>query len=116
MICSPFGQADFTASTVLQAIRSEVPQLHGLRLAYAANWAREKYGSYYLFSVNYFLWVSWHQILISALIKSTRTVGTGKGREKDGKRTGKGREKGDGVEFRRFFFHLEWTSGMSINK
>jgi len=29
---------------VLQAIRSEAPQLHGLRLAYAANSAREKYG------------------------------------------------------------------------
>jgi hypothetical protein len=44
MICSPFGQADFTASAVLQAIRSEAPQLHGLRLAYAANSAREKHG------------------------------------------------------------------------
>ncbi len=44
MICSPFGQADFTASAVLQAICSEVPRLHGLRLAYAANSAREKSG------------------------------------------------------------------------
>jgi len=44
MTCSPFGQADFTASAVLQAICSEVPRLHGLRLAYAANSAREKYG------------------------------------------------------------------------
>jgi hypothetical protein len=44
IICSPFGQADFTASAVLQAIRSEAPRLHGLRLAYAANSAREKYG------------------------------------------------------------------------
>jgi hypothetical protein len=43
MTCSPFGQADFTASAVLQAIRSEVPRLRGLRLAYAANSAREKY-------------------------------------------------------------------------
>jgi hypothetical protein len=30
MICSPFGQADFTASAVLQAIRSEAPRLHSL--------------------------------------------------------------------------------------
>jgi hypothetical protein len=37
IICSPFGQADFTASAVLQSIRSEVPRLHGLRLAPAAN-------------------------------------------------------------------------------
>jgi len=37
MICSPFGQADFTAFAVLQAIRSETPQLHDLRLAPAAN-------------------------------------------------------------------------------
>ena len=44
MICSPFGRADFTAFAVLQAIRSEAPRLHGLRLAYAANLAREKYG------------------------------------------------------------------------
>jgi hypothetical protein len=44
MSCSPFGQADFTASAVLQAICSEVPQLHGLRLAPAANSACEKYG------------------------------------------------------------------------
>jgi len=44
IICSPFGQADFTASAVLQVIRSEVPRLHGLRLAYAANSAREKSG------------------------------------------------------------------------
>jgi hypothetical protein len=41
MNCSPFGQADFTASAVLQAIRGEVPQLHGLRLATAANSACE---------------------------------------------------------------------------
>jgi hypothetical protein len=44
MICSPFGQPDFTASAVLQAIRSEAPRLHGLRLAYAAKSAREKHG------------------------------------------------------------------------
>jgi hypothetical protein len=44
MICSPFVQADFTASAVLQAIRSEVPRLHGLRLAPAANSACEKSG------------------------------------------------------------------------
>jgi len=44
MICSPFGQADFIASAVLQAICSEEPRLHGLRLAFAANSAREKYG------------------------------------------------------------------------
>jgi len=44
MICSPLGQADFTASAVLQAIRSEVPRLHGLRLAHAANLACEKNG------------------------------------------------------------------------
>ena len=44
MTCLPFGQADFTASTVLQAIRSEAPRLHGLRLAYTANSAREKCG------------------------------------------------------------------------
>jgi len=43
MICSPFGQADFTASAALQAIRSEAPRLHGLRLAPAANSACEKY-------------------------------------------------------------------------
>jgi hypothetical protein len=44
MNCSPFWQADFTASAVLQAIRGEVPQLHGLRLATAANSACEKSG------------------------------------------------------------------------
>jgi len=44
MICSPFGQADFTASAVLQAIRSGIPQLHGLRLAPTANSACEKSG------------------------------------------------------------------------
>jgi hypothetical protein len=44
MICSPSGRADFTASAVLQAIRSEAPRLHGLRLVYAANSAREKSG------------------------------------------------------------------------
>jgi hypothetical protein len=44
MICSPCGRADFTASAVLQAIRSEAPRLHGMRLAYAANSVREKYG------------------------------------------------------------------------
>ena len=44
MICLPLGRADFTASAVLQAIRSEAPRLHSLRLAYAANSAREKYG------------------------------------------------------------------------
>jgi hypothetical protein len=49
MTCSPFGQADFTASAVLQAIRSEVPWLHGLRLAYAANSACEKSGIAVLF-------------------------------------------------------------------
>jgi len=37
MSFSPLGQAYFTASGVLQAIRSEEPQLHGLRLAPAAN-------------------------------------------------------------------------------
>ena len=37
MNCSPFGQADFTAPAVLQAIRGELPQLHGLRLATTAN-------------------------------------------------------------------------------
>jgi hypothetical protein len=42
MFCSPFEQADFTASAVLQAIHSEVPRLHGLRLAPAANSACEK--------------------------------------------------------------------------
>jgi hypothetical protein len=42
MICLPFGQADFTTSAVLQTIRSEVPRLHGLRLAPAANSACEK--------------------------------------------------------------------------
>jgi hypothetical protein len=44
IICSPFGQADFTAPAVLQAIRSEAPRLHSLRLAYAANSACEKCG------------------------------------------------------------------------
>ena len=43
MIYSPFGQADLTASAVLQAICSEVPRLHVLRLAYATNSAREEY-------------------------------------------------------------------------
>jgi hypothetical protein len=43
MICSPFGRADFTAFAVLHATRSETPRLHGLRLAYAANSARENY-------------------------------------------------------------------------
>jgi len=41
---STFGQADSTASAVLQAIRSETPRLHSLRLAYAANSACEKSG------------------------------------------------------------------------
>ena len=54
MICSPFGQADFTAFAVLQAIRSEVPRLHGLRLAYAANSACEKSG----LAINDFLFLS----------------------------------------------------------
>jgi len=44
IICSAFGQTDFTASAVLQAIHSEAPRLHVLRLAPAANSAREKYG------------------------------------------------------------------------
>ena len=44
IICSLFGQANSTASAVLQAICCEVPRLHGLRLAYTANSAREKSG------------------------------------------------------------------------
>jgi len=44
IIYSTFGQADSTASAVLQAIRSETPRPHGLRLAYAANSACEKNG------------------------------------------------------------------------
>jgi len=39
---SLFSQADFTVSAVLHAICGEVPQLHGFRLAFAANSTREK--------------------------------------------------------------------------
>jgi len=44
IICSLFEQADFTASAVLQVIRSEAPRLHALRLASAANSTCEKCG------------------------------------------------------------------------
>jgi len=37
----PSGRADFTASALLQRIRSEIPQLHPLRLASAATSTRE---------------------------------------------------------------------------
>jgi len=37
----PFGRADLTASAVLQPIRGEGPQLHGLCLASAASLTRE---------------------------------------------------------------------------
>jgi hypothetical protein len=37
----PFRRADFTASALLQRIRSEIPQLHPLRLASAATSTRE---------------------------------------------------------------------------
>ena len=50
MICSPSGEPIsphplcLSASGGLSRIRSEAPRLHGLRLSYAANSAREKYG------------------------------------------------------------------------
>ena len=37
----PIRQADLTASTLLQRIRGEIPQLHPLRLVSAATSARE---------------------------------------------------------------------------
>ena len=37
----PSGRADLTASTSLQGIRSEIPQLHPLRLVSAATSTRE---------------------------------------------------------------------------
>jgi hypothetical protein len=47
-----FSQADFTASAVLQAIRSETPRLHGLRLAPAANSACVRNTDYSLCSAD----------------------------------------------------------------
>jgi hypothetical protein len=37
----PFRRADLTASTLLQRIRGEIPQLHPLRLVFAATSTRE---------------------------------------------------------------------------